>query len=334
MKTNRQQHLLFILLAGIPVYWAALFYIEMASGLELEELATAVTICFFGTVYAGRYLAQVWSAPNRTIPNYFLGLLLIIIAGCTIWLFIHPDYPLQDRPAFNLALYWLPFILMSLSLGIFFAFIRVSQQRLQEANTSAAHSQSELRLLQSQLSPHFLFNTLNNLYGLSITQHEKLPPLLLKLSELLRYSVYQAGELYVPLQEEVAYIRNYIDFEFIRLGDRLIMTVSIEEVPDAAIKIPPMLLIVFIENAFKHARNSTNENIYITLELKTWGKSILFTVTNSYQEQEGNSPDKKYSGFGLDNVQKRLQLLYQNQYNLKVEEQEGFYSVMLQLNTK
>jgi LytS/YehU family sensor histidine kinase len=160
-----------------------------------------------------------------------------------------------------------------------------------------------------------------------------IPPLLLKLSELLRYSVYDAKELFVPLKDEVAYINNYIEFEKIRIGDRLVIKSTIDEIGEN-LKIAPMILIIFIENAFKHAKNSTDENIYIDMELKTFANSILFTVKNSYQVNEEGGIAGKYSGFGLDNVQKRLALLYPNQYDLKLEANDGFYKVMLQLKIK
>jgi LytS/YehU family sensor histidine kinase len=211
----------------------------------------------------------------------------------------------------------------------------VTQNQLTEAKSQAAHSQSELNLLQSQLSPHFLFNTLNNLYGLSITDHQKIPPLLLKLSELLRYSVYDASEIYVPLRNEMAYIKNYIEFEKIRIGDRLVLSTDLEEMIDPEAKIAPMLLIVFIENAFKHSKNTASPEIFVNISLKTWGSSILFSVRNSYgREEEENNMLNRNGGVGLPNVNKRLELLYPNAHELNVRNDELFYTVELQLKMK
>ncbi|WP_170299243.1 sensor histidine kinase [Larkinella terrae] len=207
--------------------------------------------------------------------------------------------------------------------------------QLQEAKAQAIQSQSELHLLQSQLSPHFLFNTLNNLYGISITQHEKIPALLLKLADLLRYSVYDTKELFVPLKDELAYINNYIDFEKIRVGERLALTTSIEDFNLSDIRIAPMLLIVFIENAFKHSKNTTDQKISIEITLKVWGNSILFSVRNT----KGKSPDEgsiseNSSGLGLANVKKRLDLVYPNAHDLKIDNEDSYYLVMLQLKVK
>ena len=183
----------------------------------------------------------------------------------------------------------------------------VTQRQLTAAKSLAAHSESELQLLQSQISPHFLFNTLNNMYGLSITQHEKIPVLLLKLSDLLRYSVYDARKSYVPVKDELAYINNYIEFEKMRIGERLALTTDFEDFTSSDARIAPMLLIVFIENAFKHSKNSTNERIFVHISLKTWGNRLLFTCVNSYGDANSDI-ETEHGGLGLDNTQKRLEL--------------------------
>jgi LytS/YehU family sensor histidine kinase len=243
---------------------------------------------------------------------------------------------LHGRVAINLILFWLPFAVCSLAVGMLIKIVRAyTENRLREAQAAAAQNKSELHLLQSQLSPHFLFNTLNNMYGLSLTEHEKIPPLLLKLSDLLRYTVYEATEVFVPLKDEVNYINNYIAFEQIRLGERLVLSIDIEPVTGTDIKIAPMLLIVFIENAFKHSRNSAAQQIFITISLKIWGNLILFSVQNSKgKDKEERSEMDKHSGFGLASVTKRLELLYPGEHQLSIENTDEQYTVMLQLKKK
>jgi sensor histidine kinase YesM len=147
--------------------------------------------------------------------------------------------------------------------------------------------------------------------------------------------VYDAKELFVPLKNEIAYIKDYIDFEKIRIGGNLELDISLENVDDPSIKIAPLLLIVFIENAFKHSKNTTGPNIYINITLKTWANSILFSVKNSCSNDPKESSFlKKNSGFGLQNVMKRLNLLYNGMYDLKTENRDGYYYVMLQLKSK
>lgn len=204
-KSGLRVFILICLFAFIPVYWATLFYIELVTGREIEELAVAATICFFLFFYIGWYLPNQWARKSRKVLNIVFSILAIIIVADIIFLFAHADFPLHSMPAINLLLYWVPFCILSMAISMLIKLYWDSiTNQLHQANLTASQSLSELHLLQSQLSPHFLFNTLNNLYGLSITQHEKIPTLLLKLSDLLRYSVYDAKELFVSLKNELS----------------------------------------------------------------------------------------------------------------------------------
>lgn len=334
MKLKVTHYIIIVtLLASIPIYWISWYYLQIILQQELEALATAVTTAFFICLYMGHAIAKMKRPRSGAVSGKYLLILAILFIGNIIWLFIHPNYLIVGSPALNLLLYWLPFVVLSVSLGMLMTFINMSQDQLQEAKRNSVNSQAELQLLQSQLSPHFLFNTLNNLYGISMTRHEAIPGLLLKLAELLRYSVYEAKEPFVLLKDEIAYINNYIEFEKIRLGERLAINTSLVEF-DPAFKIAPMLLIVFIENAFKYARNSTDQNIYVDIELKTWANSILFSVKNSYQLNEQTTIQDKYKGFGLANAKKRLDLLYPNRYDLKIDYKDSLFEIMLQLKAK
>lgn len=192
--------------------------------------------------------------------------------------------------------------------------------------------ESELKLLLSQLSPHFLFNTLNNIYGISITEHHRVPQLLLKLSELLRYSVYETRQRFISLHDELIYINNYIDFERIHIGDKLILLMDINNIEDNHIKIAPMLLIVFVENAFKHSKNSLAENIYIEISLQVRADWIHFAVKNSYRaaEKEDYRLNEPY-GIGLHHTLKRLDLIYGQNYRYDTKKENGVYSIGLKL---
>lgn len=321
------------ILFSIPIFITVKYYAESIHVAEDELVSFAATVCFMLGVFSGRYVSQIWASKLTTVPPLLLIGLPFLIILCIAWLFFHADFPLEGRVAINLMLFWVPFAIISITSGVLIKLVHTStQNQLRSAQNQAEHSKSELNLLQSQLSPHFLFNTLNNLYGLSITEHEKIPPLLLKLSELLRYSVYDAGEVFVPLKNELAYINNYLQFEKLRIGDRLMLTTDIEEMIADEVKIAPMLLIIFIENAFKHSKNTATPEIFVDIKIKTWGNSILFSVKNTYgKEEQSNNLMGKSNGFGLPNVRKRLQLLYPNAHDLLVQSDEMFYSVELQL---
>jgi sensor histidine kinase YesM len=148
----------------------------------------------------------------------------------------------------------------------------------------------------------------------------------------LRYSIYEVKEKFVPIPAEVEYLRHYIDFEKIRLGDRVEFTENIEDNNIGGIKIAPMILIVFLENAFKHSKNSRNEKIQVSVSLLVSDNSLVYQVKNSYDKSRPtNSEAGSDNGLGLENVKKRLNLLYPGKHDLKITEDEAFFEVKLWL---
>lgn len=222
-----------------------------------------------------------------------------------------------------------------LLLGSFLSFTRSSIIRLIRETKIASHQrESELKLLRSQLSPHFLFNVLNNIYGLSIRQDKKVPGLILRLSDLLRHSLYDTSREFVPLASEVAYIDNYIELERIRIGEKLKLESFIQNTGIDEIRIAPMLLIVFIENAFKHSKNSLLQEIYIKIDLHIDNGKLIFVVRNSCSDKPAEKDKEGETGIGLAVTLKRLELLYGGNYSLDKIQENGFYQVSLQLYLK
>jgi sensor histidine kinase YesM len=327
----------YLIITGIICIPLFVFMQVMVKRMEIPEdeaAATGFTTVFLLGVIIGRYIGGILTFRMTDYPRRLLLLLSIVSLALIFWIFFYSEFPLRDRPVMGLFLFGFPLFILSIIAGLMIKIVRgITQKQLTEAKSSAAHSESELQLLQSQISPHFLFNTLNNMYGLSITQQEKIPPLLLKLSDLLRYSVYDARKSYVPVKDELGYINNYIDFEKMRIGDRLALTTDFEDFNANDARIAPMLLIVFIENAFKHSKNSPNERIFVHISLKTWGNRLLFTCVNSYSSGQDRVVNGD-SGFGLDNAKKRLDLLYARDHHLVIEDSDNTYKVMLQLKMK
>lgn len=336
-KTPFTTHLLFCAVAAVAIYISVNTYAKNITTVNDEEIATAAVCILIGGVYMGRFLSGLFIFHERNVPAWLLILLPLIIIACIFFSVFFAGSLLKHQETMHFIFLAFPLFILSLSSGMFVKLVheRIKRQ-LYEAQLVAMNSRSELQLLQSQLSPHFLFNTLNNIYGISISQHEKVPNLLLKLSDLLRYSVYESKELYVPLRDEFAYILNYIEFEKMRLEDRLVLTLDIEEQLRQHLgKIAPMLLIIFVENAFKHARNAVSQKIYIDISAKLWQNNILFTVKNSFSLESVVSPSlEKSSGLGLENAKKRLALLYEKEHDLQIQSRDGFYNVMLRLNIK
>lgn len=209
---------------------------------------------------------------------------------------------------------------------------RSIQDRIQTEQLSkereTEHLKTELSFLRSQVNPHFMFNVLNNMVALARKKSDLLEPSLIQLSSLLRYMLYETDEDKVPLQKEIEYLRSYMDLQQQRFGKKLAMNVTISAM-DNAYDIEPMLLIPFVENAFKHGTGMII-NPQIDVELTTGKNELTFIVKNKYSDQYEEVKDKT-SGIGLTNVKRRLNLLYGNQHTLQICKQDGWFITSLQL---
>ena len=189
---------------------------------------------------------------------------------------------------------------------------------------------SELSFLRSQINPHFLFNTLNSLYALSLRKSDDTPQLILKLSQIMRYMLYECNEKYVSLQKELNYIENYLALEKLRFGQKVNIVFDHDIDAIENYEIAPLLFITFLENSFKHGVSHQLEKggeivIYLSVE----NNILEFNISN----QKHNIPKSaNYSGgIGLENIQKRLALLYPNAYELDILEEEEMYHIQLRL---
>ncbi len=201
------------------------------------------------------------------------------------------------------------------------------KRQLVEKELAAKQFQAELQLLRAQINPHFLFNTLNNLYSLTLEKSDQAPTIVVKLSELMRYMLETSRQEKSSLQSEITFIRNYLALEKLRLNNRA--TIYFEVVGEPQQKtIASLLLIPFIENAFKHGINATAGNVYLHSQLRIEQNEILFFIENSISSKR----HEEVSGTGLENVRRRLHLLYPNSHQLAIENDGTKFSVNLQLS--
>ena len=174
-----------------------------------------------------------------------------------------------------------------------------------------------------------MFNVLNNMVALARKQSDQLEPSLIKLSSLMRYMLYETDTSKVPLEKEIEYLQSYIDLQQQRFGRNVVLNVKFQN-PDCRYEIEPMLLIPFVENAFKHGTGII-ENAQIDIELKGEKNILQFTVRNKYNGTSHEVKDRT-SGIGLPNVKRRLNLLYNKQHTLLITKKEPWFTVSLQLN--
>ena len=189
--------------------------------------------------------------------------------------------------------------------------------------------ESELRMLKAQVNPHFLFNTLNNLYSLAYTRSEKTPAAIMALSEIMRYLIYEVGAPQVLAENEVRFLQNYIELEKLRIEDPDKVSLVIEK-PAQGLMVSPLVFINFIENAFKHSNIDTDPEGFIQVFLAFRPGVILFTCENSISQLE---TEKKVGGMGLTNARSRLSLVYPGKADLKINQTALVYTVNLTITT-
>ncbi|MEO7394465.1 MAG: histidine kinase, partial [Chitinophagaceae bacterium] len=196
---------------------------------------------------------------------------------------------------------------------------------------------AELQLLKAQIHPHFLFNSLNNIYSFALETSPKAPEMINKLSGLLHYMLYDCKLQLVPLEKELKMIQDYISLEKIRYGERLDLEVTIQEISPALAGetgtkyIAPLLLIPFVENSFKHGTSKMLANPKVTLNIKIKDNILFFKLTNSKPTAIVKISSNNNSGLGLKNVQKRLELIYPGRHELQIVEDPSEFSVWLKV---
>ncbi|EZH74275.1 histidine kinase [Aquimarina atlantica] len=193
-------------------------------------------------------------------------------------------------------------------------------------NLSELQYKTELKYLKAQIQPHFFFNTLNSLYALTIKKSDLAPNLVLKLSNFMRYVIYDTSKKKLPLLQEIDHIDNYIELEKMRYGDRVDSRVDINGNIDD-VKVVPMLFLPFIENAFKHGLKNNNR-MELLISFERFENELIFISKNNYEDE---SETKRLNGIGIKNVKRRLEILYPKKYTLNITQKNNEYSILLKI---
>ena len=279
------------------------------------------------------YTTLYWLIPTFLLSKerqygWFWLLLVVVLAGCAIpywqgtyYLFMAqtaPDKLIHESPWDMSRLIQSAFYLLcTSSLLIAFYMIRYSfRQRQLNQQLVIANQVVELKLLKDQINPHFLFNTLNNLYGLTSQNPRKAGDVVLRLSHLMQYMLYEGSLPTVPLQQEIAYLKNYIALEQIRYGPGLHLSFQVSG-PVERVRLPPLLLLPFVENAFKHGLSQQLADAWLQIQLTVTPRELTFKVENSKPVSPVVEPTPTDAGIGLPNVTKRLDLLYPSRHRLR-----------------
>lgn len=314
-------------------FWSLLYFAFLFTGLRDENLnfGLRLSIAFIFpwmiATYTHFYIHTKFFNKRKYLIYFALVLPIIILFGYLSELSV--DKILYEK-VFDRSGYTDIIIILAVTTGLRYFHRGINQQyNMQEME--AKQLKAELNLLKSQVNPHFLFNTLNNLFSIAQKNNDnETADGLLKLSQLMRYMIYESNVELVSLEKEITYIKNYIELQKLRFDNQDLLQVNLQITDSFKSKfICPMILIPFIENAFKHGLSVEDHNL-IDISLGIENKVLNLIVKNSISNLK-NGTDKKNSGIGLENVKRRLNLVYPNRHTLEIKSDNEFFNVDLKI---
>jgi two-component system, LytTR family, sensor kinase len=302
-------------------FWALCGYVfSHIINVPLVNVAIYMVAIIIGTYTIGYVLMPRFF--NRQYLGIFIAscLLLVIAFGWISGRLIHSKNATGIYGMFYFAFFFLATCTMAIWNGY--------QNSLKIKNLQKLQTETELNFLKAQVNPHFLFNTLNNLYATARVESPTTASGLLKLADLMRYMFTKANQEAVLLTEEIAYLDNYIDLEKMRLNEGARIS-FLKKGDFSGKKIAPMLLLPFVENAFKHGVEKQLDNIFVEINLSLQGDILYFQVENNKQFEDKHPLS---IGSGLENVKKRFAIGYPNQHGIDISETKEKFSVKLWIN--
>ena len=322
--------------ALFPLYIGQLDETMLMNNSYLKEVSISLVLNMisFYTVYI---LFPVFFNLNRRILAIFIGILVIVsitalrvTAEYYVWkLFVSEP---GKEMTFKTAYMWNNLRLVIIT-GIYAILIRFminwfESQKLRDELINQQQA-SELALMRSQVNPHFLFNTLNNIYSLVYRKSEEAPEAVMKLSSIMRYMLYDSAARMVPLEKEIEYLKSFIELQNLRIKHPDFVSLQIDGDTEGK-TIAPMLLISFVENAFKHSNKSHRPGILINLS--ALNGSIIFKVMN-YLRNASSATDEPTGGISLGTIKRRLELIYPGKHKLLISQEAETFSINLEITT-
>ncbi|OPB88835.1 histidine kinase [Elizabethkingia ursingii] len=326
------------------IFFCAIFILTMLPNFikPVSLMDLFKNLVFFMLLYSQAILHRYFIFPflmARAYGRYFVSGILFIFLSAGVLLavdyyWVDPEYyKMEDVILFRDFLYEV--VLCSISTAAFLSLflVRNYSKELEKKNKAQLMlSEMNIKYLHAQLNPHFFFNMLNNLYGVSLTEPSRTPELILKLSDLMRYQLENTNKDIVNLEEELSFIRNYIAMEKERVGKRCVIEYNIEDKEMNAhnYQIAPLILITLVENAFKHSL-TTEREWFVKIVVHLENGVLRMSVHNSMPDQ---SLKTSSTGIGLLNIRERLELLYSGHYMLDIVEESKEYQTNLVLSLK
>jgi len=289
-------------------------------------------------VYINLLVLIPWLLSNKRYLLYALSVAVLVPAAAQLNILLFDKwidtvlpgyYFISYYSFFDIVKFMVAYLSVTTLLKLSRGWFRLSDATLKLSELQKENAEAELKVLKSQINPHFLFNSLNSVYSLALNNSEKTPDTILKLSEILRYVIYETGNDFISLSREIKYLMDYIDLQKIRSDSRAVVNIDVSGETDG-IMIAPMLLLPLVENSFKHGVKGSADKSFIKIEISSAGKDFYFSITNN----KGVVDDvdlKDYKGIGINNVRKRLEMIYSGNQEFNVTDTGDIFKVEIKI---
>lgn len=331
------QHLIFWIVSYL------VFVQIFKSNVQAEKVDYIYAALFHLTLFPAVYINLAWLVPffaNQGRWIFYTVLSLTLLAGCSeLNERFFSDWSAQILPDYffisyfswwEICMVFVVYMGLSTLLKLSKSWFMVNDLYRQLLQSEKDKVQAELQALKAQINPHFFFNTLNGIYAMALEKDDRLPGTILRLSHLMRYFLYDTRGEVVPLEKEWKMVQDYIALQQLRSGHLLDMEVLVDGEPGEQM-LPPLVLITFLENAFKHGAKGNTGKVRIRVKLLAGQEEIYFRLENTKGLVDNVEPEDEQSGLGLENVRRRLDLLYPGRHKLEITEEEENFIVSLQM---
>jgi two-component system, LytTR family, sensor kinase len=328
------------------IFWVLSFFVFLyltKTGAKAEKVDYVYTALFQASIIPAVYINLELLLVRLGKSHIRLIYILSVIALIALFAWINysffdqwsskalPDYFfISYFTWWQVVLFFSVYIVITSLLKLSKSWFLVSELQKELLEKEKQKSEVELKALKAQINPHFFFNTLNNIYSMSLDKDNRLPGTILQLSDLMRYFLYEAKDNFISLEKELAVVNNYIALQKLRSNEKLSFEIRKEgEVTDQ--KIAPLLLITFLENAFKHGAKGSSGSAFISFLIHIQKNQLNFTIENNKGTVDEMEP-AVYKGVGLENVKRQLELLYPGKHILNIQDLTDRFTVALQLS--
>ena len=298
----------------IDLIYTAIFHVPIILIVYLN-----LKVLFPGFLEKGKYI--LYGALVLTLVVFGSGFYILLFGNWIDYIFTG-YYFIAYYSFWDISLYLIVYISLTSLLRLARGWFRLQEMQNEKTET-------ELKALRSQINPHFLFNSLNSIYSLARKNSDLVPEKVVQLSDLMRHVIYESDTDAIPLEKEIEMIRNYIELQNLRTPDS--EKIKLEVLGDLKEKkIAPLLFLPFVENSFKHGLKGGGNRVFVSINIRVQENSLLFEIENS-KGKNTEIKEEKYKGIGIENVRKRLDLIYPGKYSLEISDDEFIFKVTLNL---